>query len=163
VAIVVSDAGPPHYLVLINAIDLLPRLFGKVVIPDIVYMELSRARTPAPVRAWLATSPSWFETRSAPSVEASLPVKLGEGEQAVIVLAGAIGADVVLMDDRAGVAAARLRGFLTTGTLGVLERAASKGFIDLPDAVVRLKATNFRYSPILLDSMLVDWRKSLEK
>jgi predicted nucleic acid-binding protein len=33
VRVVVADAGPLHYLVLINEISLLPRLFGKVLAP----------------------------------------------------------------------------------------------------------------------------------
>ena len=33
--IVISDTSPINYLVLIGEISLLPRLYGKVVIPDV--------------------------------------------------------------------------------------------------------------------------------
>jgi predicted nucleic acid-binding protein len=42
---VVADTGPLRYLVLIDAIDVLPRLFGRVLIPGIVSAELSRPST----------------------------------------------------------------------------------------------------------------------
>ena len=40
---VVADTGPLHYLVLIDAIDILPKLFGRVLIPEIVAVELSHS------------------------------------------------------------------------------------------------------------------------
>lgn len=158
-SIVVADAGPPRYLVLIDQIELLPQLFGKVVLPDVVRDELNAPQTPAQVRAWLASSPPWLEAGSAPAVEKQLPPKLDNGERAAIALAMELGASLILMDDRAGVEEARLRGLQVTGTLGVLLLAARRGLVDLEAAFMRLKATNFRYPPALLDAMLVDWRK----
>jgi hypothetical protein len=38
----------------------------------------------------------------------------------------------------------------------VLFRAADRGLIDLPSAIVRLKATNFRVRPEILDKLLRD-------
>jgi predicted nucleic acid-binding protein len=154
VSVVVADTSPLHYLVLIEAIALLPQLFGKMLVPEIVCEELERPRTPAPVRAWLGTNPAWLERRATPPV-ATLPLpKLGDGERAAIALAVAVGAALVLIDDRAGVAAARVQGLQATGTLGVLELAAIGGLIDLPTALTRLKATNFRYQPRLLEALL---------
>lgn len=153
-SIVVADTSPLHYLVLIEAIELLPQLFGKVLVPEIVCVELKRPRTPAPVRAWLGTNPAWVEQRATPPV-ATLPLpKLGDGERAAIALAHSVGAALVLIDDRAGVAAARAQGLQATGTLGVLELAGIGGLIDLPTALTRLKATNFRYRPELLERLL---------
>ena len=40
-AVVVSDATPLNYLVLINAVEVLPRLFSAVLIPPAVAAELS--------------------------------------------------------------------------------------------------------------------------
>jgi hypothetical protein len=36
----------------------------------------------------------------------------------------------------------------------VLDRAALRGLIDLPAVVARLRETNFRYRPELLDALL---------
>jgi hypothetical protein len=61
---VVADTGPLRYLVLIDAIGLLPRLFGRVLIPEMVSAELSRPSTPRRVREWLAADPAWLELQS---------------------------------------------------------------------------------------------------
>lgn len=82
------------------------------------------------------------------------PPRLGAGERAAIGLAQATRASVLLLDDRAAIAEARARGLEVTGTLGVLVRAAQLGLIDLRSAFARLKATNFRYRPQLLDALL---------
>jgi predicted nucleic acid-binding protein len=49
-SIVVADAGPPNYLVLIDHINVLPRLYGKVILPDIVRDELAHPGGPIAVR-----------------------------------------------------------------------------------------------------------------
>ena len=79
---------------------------------------------------------------------------MDQGERAAIVLAAAIGADLILMDDRSGVGVAHRRGIAVTGTLGVLDLAARRGLIDLASAFDRLKATNFRYSPEIMEALL---------
>ena len=56
--VVVSDSSPLHYLVLCDAIEVLPQLFGRVIVPKAVVAELSHAHTPARVREWLAAPPS---------------------------------------------------------------------------------------------------------
>jgi predicted nucleic acid-binding protein len=153
-SIVVADAGPPRYLVLIGQIGLLPRLFGKIVLPDVVGEELNAPQTPAQVRAWLASSPPWLQSGSAPASQTQLPSRLDRGERATIAVAIELGASLVLMDDRAGAEEARLLGLRVTGTLAVLLLAARRGLVDLDTALSLLKATNFRYSPALLDAML---------
>ena len=148
-----------HYLVLIEAIEHLPRLFGKVLVPEIVRIELDRPRTPGPVRTWLRTNPAWLEQRPTPPGAALLSPKFGEGEQAAIALAHAVGATLILMDDRVGTATARAQGLEATGALGVLELAAARDLIDLPAALTRQKATNFRYRPELLEILLARHHK----
>jgi predicted nucleic acid-binding protein len=159
VRLVVADTGPLHYLVLVDAIMVLPQLYGTVVVPEIVCDELKHPRTPAPGRTLLASNPAWLVPRPTPPL-ADLPFpKLGDGERTAIALAQAAQAVLVLMDDREGVAVARAQGLQATGTLGVLELAAMSGLTDLPAALQRLKATNFRYRPALLDAMLARHRE----
>ena len=155
---VVADTGPLHYLVLIGEISFLPALFTTILMPEIVRDELSHVRTPSPVRAWAANTPPWIAIVPTPSIE-TLPLPgLGAGERAAIALALAQRADMILMDDRRGVAAARGHGFGSIGTIGLLDRAAQRGLLDLTTAVARLKATNFRYRPELLDAVLARHR-----
>ncbi len=62
------------------------------------------------------------------------------------------------MDDREGVAAARAEGLGVIGTLGLLDRAAHRGLIDIAAAVARLNGTNFRIRPAMLDALLAEHR-----
>jgi len=157
--LVVADTGPINYLVLIDAIGLLPKLFERIFVPEAVRVELINREAPKEVRAWIEQAPAWLEVSPNPeSDNGSLGDRtLDEGERAAIALARAISADLVLMDDRAGVAIARQNGLAVTGTLGVLELAGRRGLIDLGSALTRLKATNFRYPPEIMDALLARW------
>ena len=46
------------------------------------------------------------------------------------------------------------RGLEVTGTLGILQRAARRGLLNLEDAFDRLKRTNFRYRQEIMDKLL---------
>jgi len=161
--VVVADTSPLNYLTLIDAVDLLPRLFDRVFVPAAVYDELTDDGAPAVVRAWIAQAPPWLEVKPNPdsSSDDAVAMALDDGERAAVELAGAIGADLILMDDRDGAAFARAKGFAVTGTLGVLDLAARRGLIDLPQAFARLKATSFHYRQGLLDALLA--RRQEEK
>ncbi len=63
-------------------------------------------------------------------------------------------AAVVLMDDLDGRKAARRLGLSVVGTIGLLERAAEKELIKLPETVARLRQTNFFIAPEVLNQVL---------
>jgi len=157
--LVVADTGPLNYLVLIDAIEVLPKLFEQILIPAAVCDELAHADAPAPVRAFIAQMPAWLEVRPNPDRYDDNVSDLDEGERAAIALATSIGADLILMDDRAGVAVAYRRGLAVTGTLGVLDLAARHRLLDLATTITRLKATNFRYPPEIMDALLAQHRE----
>lgn len=151
---VVADTGPLHYLILIERIDILPALFKTVFMPETVRIELSQPGTPPPVRNWIAAAPTWLVVRpDASGWDVGLQ-KLDDGERQAIMLALSLDADLILMDERAGVAIARSNGFVVTGTLGALELAATRGLLDLADAFERLRRTTFHCRPELLQAIL---------
>ncbi len=154
--LVIADTGPVNYLILIGYIDLLPALFEKVILPLPVRAELSATNAPTAVRSWTAALPDWLEVRETqPDFEVDpLLKRLHAGEQAAIGLATDLKADLLLMDDRKGVIAARGKGLRVTGTLGILELAAKDGLIDFPQAIARLRRTNFRSPDALLNALL---------
>jgi predicted nucleic acid-binding protein len=156
VLVIVADTGPLHYLILIGNSELLPQLFTRILIPDAVRDELIHPEAPSAVREWAVEPPDWIEIRPSPSASHDDPVlqKLDSGERAALALAEMVRADLLLIDDREGVVAARSKGYAVTGTLGVLDLAARRGMIDLVAAVARLRATNFRYRPEILDALL---------
>jgi predicted nucleic acid-binding protein len=117
-----------QYLVLFEAIDVLPKLFARVIIPAAVARELNHPSTPERVRRWIAETPPWAELRSPATV--SIHDSLGPGEVETISLAIEFQAQAVLLDDqKARIAATRL-GLPVLGTLAVLEKAAEKNFLD---------------------------------
>jgi predicted nucleic acid-binding protein len=58
--LVVADSSPLNVLVVVGYADILPKLFQAVVIPPQVAGELSHPRTPAAVREFIASPPSWL-------------------------------------------------------------------------------------------------------
>jgi predicted nucleic acid-binding protein len=160
VRLVVADTGPLNYLVLIDSIDILPKLFEAVLTPKVVCDELRHPTAPLAVRSWAEQPPAWLDIRQTPVATDDSPSwrALDDGERAALALALALKADLLLMDDRAGVAVARQHGFAVTGTLGILDLAARRGLIDLTDAFARLKATSFRYRPQILDALLARYK-----
>jgi predicted nucleic acid-binding protein len=154
--IVVSDTSPVNYLVMIEAIGVLPQLYHEVYIPRQVIAELEQHGAPAPVRRWVEHLPEWAQVRNPAHIDAGLRQnkKLDEGEIHAIALAQELKAHV-LIDERDGYEAARARGLTSTGILGVLDTAAERGFLDLKSALARLAGeTNFRYSQPLIDRLL---------
>lgn len=150
----VSDTTPLNYLVLIKAIDVLPRLYERILIPPAVRAELSVPEAPKAVREWIAASPSWLEVL--PCSKTSDPdfVRLDHGEREAILLASELGASLLLMDERDGSAVARSRGLTVIGTLSVLDAAAVRGWLDLPEMFERLNQTSFRSPRKVMAAML---------
>jgi predicted nucleic acid-binding protein len=62
--IIVADTTPSNYLVLLQHVDLLPRLFGDVVIPVAVPEGLQDPESPESVRAWITQRPPWLHFES---------------------------------------------------------------------------------------------------
>ena len=152
--LVVADTSPLRYLVQIGHIQILPQLFDRIFIPAPVYEELRHPKTPAPVTEWAQDLPGWLEVLPAPSIDDPSLSALDLGERAALALGLSMRADIILIDERKGVAVAREKGFQATGTLGLLTRAAQRGLIDLAEAFGRLRTTNFRHRPELMDSLL---------
>ena len=152
--IAVADTSPICYLVLIGEIDLLPKVFSQVLAPQAVLAELLHADAPAAVRSWASDPPSWLRVTETPALTTQGLEKLQAGEQAAILLAESINADIVLLDEKAARRGARDRGLQITGILGVLGKAATRGLVELAPAINRLRTTNFRSSPALLKATL---------
>lgn len=151
---IVSDTSPLNYLLQIDAIELLPALFGEVALPQAVRCELLEAGAPAIVRSWASALPDWAVVLDAVDPGAANGHGLGVGEVEAIGLARERHAKLLLCDDRAPVTVARSLGLDTLGTIGVLVRAARRGMVRLDDALTALGKTNFRRSPTLLSSVL---------
>jgi predicted nucleic acid-binding protein len=151
---IVADTTPLNYLVLIEAIGVLPQLYGRILIPPAVPAELSDPRTPSPVRAWATQTHPWLEVVPLGKPADSSVLHLDAGERDAISLAAELHAALLLMDERDGADAARARDLKVIGTLGVLDIAAAHGWIDLATMLDRLRQTTFRPPHRLMATML---------
>lgn len=147
--LVVADTSPLRFLVEIGYEHVLPQLFQNVWIPDAVARELRHERTPSSIRQWAESLPTWVQVREVNSAGFDEFCGIDRGEWEAIELAKEIHANLLLIDDRAGVQTAREQGFTVTGTLGVLVEAAASGLIEIEKALERLSETKFRRIPEL--------------
>lgn len=131
--IVVPDAGPLIYLAGAGQLDLLRRLFARVVVPRVVHDEVVVAGAGLLGSAEVAAA-VWIEIMDGAPDSTLLPV-LDAGEAAAIPLAQRLGA-TLLCDDGDARVIARQRGLLVVGTLGVLLKAKREGALDLVAPVI---------------------------
>ena len=156
---VVSDTSPLNYLILIEEIDVLPQMYGRVIVPSSVNVELRAPETPDVVRRWIEDPPGWLEIsteigRPDPSLDA-----LHLGERHAISLALRLKAAALLIDERRGRREAEDRGLKAIGTLGVLVSGHERGLLDLAGSITRLRKTTFHASAKLLSAVLQKYRE----
>ena len=144
------------FILLIKEIDILPKIYGAVVVPEIVARELRQQSAPEMVRAWVADAPSWLQIRVPIQAPDPSLAKLDAGERDAILLATELKADRLIVDDQEGRKRAQERRIPVIGTLGVLKAAATLGLLDLRRAVSRLQSTNFHVTPAVLKNLLQD-------
>ena len=131
--IVISDTTPLSNLLQIGEIDLLPQLFTHIIIPTLVFEELSILKKRGFAIDALKTI-EWLTVQS-PGVQSNQIIKelqdlLDPGESHAIALAIELQADYLLMDEKEGRRVARTKELPIIGTLGVLLEAKQEGLIS---------------------------------
>lgn len=121
--IIVSDTTPIISLIKIKHLELLKKLFKKVIIPYAVYSELTSNSAFIDEIAEVRNA-TFLEVLSVNNEEAvrlfSKGTGLDVGESETIVLAEELNAELILMDERKGRIIAKQMGLQITGTLGIL-------------------------------------------
>ena len=151
--IVVSDTSPLNYLVLIDAVGALPKLFDEVLVTPSVMSELSSLKTPPKVKQWSNSPPAWLKV-AAPSTRLPFTARLDAGEADALSLAKEMGISHVLIDERRGRKVAIQEGLIPIPTLTILEEAAEDNLIHLPTAIASLRTTSIRIPNDLFDAAL---------
>ena len=131
--IVVADASPLIALARIGQLELLRTMFERLLLPEAVWREVVASGLDK-AGAGTVTQADWIERRKVADagMVGLLRRDLGAGESETIALAREAGADLVLVDERAGRTAAKRLGLRVTGLVGVLIEARERGL--LPDA-----------------------------
>jgi hypothetical protein len=135
--IVVADASPLIALARIGRLELLRALFGTLVLPNAVWREVTEAGRDKAGAATVLLA-DWIGRRdvSDQGLVALLRQDLGAGEAEAIALAREVSADLVLLDERLGRAAAKRLGLRVTGLVGVLIEARERGLLADAEAVL---------------------------
>jgi predicted nucleic acid-binding protein len=128
---VVSDTSPICNLAVIERLELLKDRYKAIYIPRAVLNELSEIRhEEARERIQRAVAKSWIKVQD---IESSLHrvFPLHSGEAAAINLAIYLKAELILIDEKKGRAAARAEGLRVSGVLGELLQAKAAGSLSL--------------------------------
>lgn len=147
--VVVSDTSAISALLQIGEIEILQKLYGQILIPEAVRTELKRSH---------AQIPDFIQTESvapSPALQARLET-LDIGEAYAITLTEQIHADLLLIDEKKGRAAAASAGLQYMGLAGALIEAKRKGIISsLTDILEHITVdAGFRLSPHIRKAVL---------
>ncbi len=157
--IIICDTSPLCYLILIQQIEILPKLFGHVVIPIAVHEELMAEGADYEIQTWISQPHQWLEIQTLRNPLLNLPSKLGSGECEAIALAVELSADLVIIDDWEARQTALNLGLTVTGLLGILYRAGINDLLDFPKVLTQLQKTTFRASNQLIENFLERYQK----
>lgn len=151
--IVISDTSCISNLLTIHRVDLLPVLFGEVIIPPAVEMELRRFHEQLP----------GFLKVLRPTDEVhllNLCHELDVGEAEAICLARELGADRLLFDERRGREIALREGLRIIGVVGILVLAKRKGLVTSVATLLDHleQEAGFRLSPVIKATALREGR-----
>jgi predicted nucleic acid-binding protein len=143
---VISNTSPLIALAKLDKLNLLAQVFGKVLIPQLVYKELERGCFYQEVDCFKVACDSFIEVVNVQN-NRNFKRSLDLGECAVLSLALEIQADIVLIDDRKAFNEAKELGLKTMSTLTFLKVAQTKGFIDNYLVLVSKLAENKFFIP----------------
>ena len=161
--VVIADTGPLIALARVGELDLLRRLYRRIVVPPAVHNELAidSNRPGAKVLAGVFAA-GWADVVEVTeaSVRLELDQLLGPGEAEAIALAEQEDTRFLLIDDARGRRTARSRGVPVVGVAGVLLAAKSRGELSAVSPVLdRLSSAGYRLSPRLVAGTLLRARE----
>ena len=145
--VIISDTSCIILLDKIGELYLLNKLFGQVLITEIIAKEYDHEL------------PDWFLIKNPENknYQKILEASLDKGEASAIALAMEHTESLIIIDDLRGRKYAEQLGIKITGTLGILVDAKINGFLESVKAPLeKLQLTNFRISSELV-------RRTLEK
>jgi predicted nucleic acid-binding protein len=141
---VVCNTTPLQYLHQAGVLWILPKLYGRILIPQAVTNEIG-AGLNAGVNSPDLTTHGWIEVREVTRSPWPIPRDIHRGEAEVIALAGSLPNSKMILDDLAARKHAHLLGLKFTGTLGILLHAKEVGLLDALLPVVNcLEQSGFR-------------------
>jgi hypothetical protein len=149
--VVVSDTSPIRAFAFIGRLDILESLFDEILVPPTVFSELTHpTRWGPPV---LVSSIPWIVVRAPQRTElvAAWRRELDLGEAESLAVAQELPGTTLLIDEKAGRAAATRAGLPVIGTLGVLTRAKRQGLV--PEVTPLMDRLRFEFDFFVSDQL----------
>lgn len=150
--IVISDASPLIALAAVDRLDLLPRMFGHVLIPPAVYDEVFGGRSN------VVQLPEYICMGSIgnEAMVRFLKMDLHPGESEAIALALEHNGSLIILDDKEARETAARLDIKVIGTLGLLILAKQRGVVDQVRPLIHqmMERVAFRLAPEVLHAAL---------
>ena len=125
---VITNTTPILSLLKVNKLEILKDLYGKVIIPHAVYLEIEAGKQKTYYRD--LSKIDWLVIKKIRDNNSrKYFFDLDDGEAEVLILAEELDADLVILDEIIGRRYAKILGYTLTGTLGILLKAKEKGIV----------------------------------
>lgn len=151
--ILIADASALIALSVCNSLPVLDALFGTVLVPEAVYLEVAAEDKPhsEPLRRYLQGKVRQVDMQHFVFLDAYADA----GETAAMVLYKELNADYLLIDDKRGRKVAAINQIKTVGSLGVLLQAKRAGLIaSIAPLLAQIDASPVFISRTLLETVL---------
>ncbi len=150
---ILSDSSSIIALAKVGALELLERVFGRVIITREVEREITAGDFPEVAEIKKAIG-KWMEVVEVQSGEYGEFESLGDGEKSILSYAKSSENALLILDEAEARAVAKVEGFNFTGTIGLIVFACETGRISREkavDVVKRLARSDFRMTVELYD------------
>ena len=125
---VVSDTTPILSFIKLDRLDVLEKIYKKIIIPKAVYQELEEGKNKYYIdildNNWIKI----LKIRNKNLIR-ELEKNLDRGEAEAIALSIEISADLLLLDEKIGRKIAKEKGLKISGTIGILIKAKKMGIL----------------------------------
>ncbi len=154
-AVIICDASPLILLAKIDALDLLPLVAQRILVPRAVWNEVVIAGTMRPEVGQIRQHFASAVVEADPTVAAAYGLQVDSGEAEALALAAQYPQCILLMDDARGRRLALASGFRVFGTLGLVVRAKREGHIAAAAPYMdRLRQCGIFVTPALITQAL---------
>lgn len=151
---IISNTTPILSLLKVDKLDVLQKMYGKIIVPSAVYQEIERGSNKPYYQdiKWF----DWIDIRQVTHPDSlTYFVDLDVGEAEVLLLSKEINADLVIIDEIVGRRYAKQLNLKITGTLGVLLKAKKLGLIpSVKDLISEMQEKGSWFSTKLVSRLL---------
>lgn len=154
---VISNTGPLIALSKINQLTLLEKIFGKIIVPPMVFAELF-SKLSYEITLLEDAFSTFIEVSKKPKISPNIQIvtkSVDAGEKEVLALAHNTNGMIIIDDNQARKAANKL-GIQYSGSVGVLLMAKQRNYIsNIKDSLKKIQQNGYFYSNEIIEKALM--------